>query len=60
MTNGDNSIVIVGGANAAFDPLMQELDPKWEETIKTSNFKFLIIQFKQAKSYFCSEKFLNT
>lgn len=37
LKNGDNSIIIVGGANAAYDPNMTELYPDWEEDIKNSN-----------------------
>lgn len=38
LKNGDNSIIIVGGSNAAFDPNMKELDKDWEQTIKKSDF----------------------
>lgn len=36
LKNGDNSIIIVGGSNAAYDPNMKELDKDWENTIKES------------------------
>jgi hypothetical protein len=37
LKNGDNSIIIVGGSNAAYDPNMNELDEKWTQAIKSSN-----------------------
>lgn len=38
LKSGDNSIIIVGGSNAAFDPNMKELDKDWEQTIKKSDY----------------------
>ena len=34
LKDGNNSIIIVGGTNAAYDPHMTELDKEWTETIK--------------------------
>lgn len=36
LKNGNNSIIIVGGANAEYDQKMSELDPKWAEAIRRS------------------------
>jgi hypothetical protein len=36
LKNGNNSIIIVGASNAAYDPNMTELYPEWEEAIKES------------------------
>jgi len=42
LKNGDNSIIINGAANAAYDPNMTELDPAWAEVVRTSNTKSII------------------
>lgn len=36
LKNGDNSIIIVGAANAHHDPDMKDLDPTWRQTIVNS------------------------
>lgn len=37
LKDGNNSIIIVGAANAYYDKNMTEIDPKWQEAIKNSN-----------------------
>ena len=34
LKDGNNSIIIIGGANSAYDSKMTELDPKWAESIR--------------------------
>lgn len=36
LKNGDNSIIIVGAANAHHDPNMKDLDENWKNTIINS------------------------
>ena len=48
LKNGDNSIIIVGGSNAAFDPNMTELYTDWESAIKNSNpLEIFINKYRQ-------------
>ncbi|CDW85938.1 pfkb family protein [Stylonychia lemnae] len=42
LKDGNNSIIINGAANAAYDPNMTELDPAWAEAVRTS--KILLLQ----------------
>ena len=58
LKNGDNSIIINGAANAAYDPNMTELDPAWAEAIRTSKNNILLIDI-QAKYFYFKEKFQN-
>ena len=37
LKDGSNSIIINCAANAAYDPEMKELDPKWAEAVRESN-----------------------
>lgn len=36
LKDGNNSIIIVGASNAAYDPNMTELDPSWAKAVKNS------------------------
>lgn len=36
LKDGNNSIIIVGASNCAYDPKMTELSPDWQEAIKQS------------------------
>lgn len=37
LKDGSNAIIINCAANAAYDPEMKELDPKWAEAVRESN-----------------------
>ena len=41
LKDGNNSIIIVGGANSAYDQKITELYPKWTEAIKKSKILLL-------------------
>lgn len=43
LKDGNNSIIIVGGTNSAYDPKMTELDPTWVEAIRKSKFIMILI-----------------
>ena len=53
LKDGHNSIIINCAANAAYDPEMKELDPKWAEAVRESKYFFIKNCLYQARSYFC-------
>ena len=41
LKDGENSIIINGAANAAYDPNMKELDEEWAKVIRESSLLML-------------------